>query len=424
MKIALYEPCDENYEHRIFYPLGLGYLSSYLKKFLPDVEVKIFKTFKRLLDYSPDLAGISCLTPSYFKAFEASDVIKRELGCPVVWGGSHITNMPESIPESCDIGVIGEGEETFLNIVRIYLKKKNIGEPDFTDVPGVVIKKGDKIIKTPPAEFIEPVDEIPFPERNWDEEAFGGGWSFSSRGCPYRCSFCFSANFWNKYRAHSPKYVVDELELLLRVKTPLLNHHGFMDDLLSAIPARVKEIGNLIKERFSQPITFTATVRPNLATEELAEALKDMGAKYLHLGLESGSDRVLTYLKQEKCSVLQNQKALDVLSIYDFYTIGSFIIGAPGETREDLDMTYSFITQNLKSGKLKNFFVSPLMAFPGTKVWNDAVLADILNPQNIEWECLDIDLHNFRKDRYILLNPQMEREEFFRYYDKFKELEV
>jgi len=419
MKIALYEVSDKKKILYNFYPLGLGYIAGYLRKNLTGIEVKIFRTMEELLEWNPYITGLSCMSSNFNIAVETSDTIKKETGCSVFLGGSHISSIPVTLPESCDAGIIGEGEETFLEIVNTFLTKKNPCKHDFNEIYGLALHDGDNVILTKKRELIADLDNIPYPSRDWKNN-ISNGWSFTSRGCPYNCVFCFSSLFWDKCRMNSPEYVVGEIQELMEIYDH--SHHAFLDDLFSANPERMRRIGILIREKISSPMRFTATARANLVNEKMGRLFADFGVDYVHMGLESGSDRILKFLKHDDGSVQQNQNALDIFFEYGVKPVGTFIIGSPGETEEDLEKTYLFIKKNLKSGKLSSFSFGPLIPFPGTKIWEYAVTNGFIDPCNVDWGSLDIDVRNFDREKYVLLSGDIEEKRFCYYFEKIKDM--
>ena len=418
MKIALFEAVSEKKTGNIFYPLGLGYIAAYLRKHLSGIEVGIFHNVDEALDFAPDLAGISCMSSNFSQAVSASNRIRDEAGCPVILGGSHISSIPETLPPSFTAGVIGEGEQTFLKIAELIKKTGQLSKDKLSNIDGLAINDGNTVYLTGKRSLIKKLDEIPHPDRDWKHAYYN--WSLTSRGCPYHCAFCFSALFWDVCRMNSPDYVVKELAELARIKP--MDYHTFLDDLFSADLNRMREISALIKEQFSQRIHFTVTARANMVNKKMAEILVDLGAEFVHLGLESGSDKVLKYLKRDECSVEINQHALDVLSHYGIKPIGTFIIGSPNETEEDIEKTFSFIANNLHTNKLSSFSFGPLLPFPGTQIWQYAVSDGFIDPKYFRWETLDADIRNFDRNAYQILTRKISKEKFYYYFDKIKEL--
>lgn len=418
MKIALFEAVKAKKLGNIFYPLGLGYIAAYLRKHLPGIDVQIFRNLDEVLDYHPDLAGISCMSSNFSEAVYASEKIKDEVGCPIILGGCHISSIPETLPDSFTAGVIGEGEQTFLEIAELSERTGRLSAAELSAIDGLAVHNGNTIYLTDRRALIGKLDDIPYPARDWKHAYYN--WSLTSRGCPYHCAFCFSAQFWDLCRMNSPEYVVKELVELAEIKP--MDYHTFLDDLFSADLNRMKEISSLIKGRFPQRIHFTVTARANMVNDKMAEILVDLGAEFVHLGLESGSDRVLKYLKKDECSIEINQRALDVLCSYGIKPIGTFIIGSPNELEEDLEKTVSFIANNLHTNKLAAFSFGPLLPFPGTQIWQYAVSNGFIDPKSFKWETLDADVRNFDISAYPILSREISRERFCYYFDKIREL--
>jgi len=418
MKIALFEAFDERKEGRVFNPLGLGYLASYLIRELSGVEVAIFRTIEEGIAWKPDLAGISCMSPTFPAARTMAITLKAETGIPLVLGGPHISALPETLPEEFAAGVMGEGEETFREIVSLMLMGKGLFPENLEKISGLVFRDGENLGISLPRPLIEPLDRLPRPWRHWRGFDPNTAWIFTSRGCPYSCRFCFSSHYWRKCRFFSPEYVVEEIRSLLE------QHHlpflTIMDDLFAVDAKRLDAIRE--KMQGLPSISLVVTLRAELVTDELCRSLRSMGVTYIQLGLESGSDPVLKYLKGSTASVSQNQRALDLCREQNLLPIGSFIMGSPGETPEDLEKTYSFIEENLASGKLKSFTFGPLVPFPGTPLWEEACTRGLIVPEKLDWTTLDIDLRTFDLSRYTLLAETLTRREFEAAFHRFQTL--
>ena len=400
-------------------PMGIAYIGAYLEKFLPDCEVRVIESLDEALNWEPDLVGISSVTPNFPYAAEMAAEIRRHRDVPVVLGGPHITGMPASLSEEFAAGVLSEGEVTFLEIAKMVQSQKHLRPADLAEIAGLVHHSGKGPQITKPRPFLRPLDQIPFPKRDWKGIELTPLWSFSSRGCPYRCRFCSTAEFWESYRMHTAQYVIDELNML--IDTFDAQFHLFMDDLFAVNIKRLAEIAELAKTELKRPMELTATIRADLVTERMCQLLQQVGVIYCHLGLESGSDRVLSYLKKESTTAARNQAAIDMLYEYGIQSIGSFIIGAPMEEDEDLQKTYDFIDRNTRSGKLMSFTFGPLVAFPGTAVWDDARRKGLVDEQNMDWRKLDIDLRYFDLESYTLLSP-LPRARFGTWFHRFHDL--
>ena len=226
-------------------PLGLGYIASYLRKYHGITNICIieqsyeFDMHDLIRKYEPNIVGISSTTQNYNAACSIADKIKAIDGkIFIVIGGHHITALPHTLNKNMDIGILGEGEETFAEIIRAY-EENRIYESKLGEISGIVYWKEGKTIMTNKRNFIYPIDKIPFPARdlfNIGKEAN----IITSRGCPYRCIYCAASSFWCSIRFHSSEYVVEEIkELIFKYKA---THITIEDDLFIANRKRVEQI--------------------------------------------------------------------------------------------------------------------------------------------------------------------------------------
>jgi radical SAM superfamily enzyme YgiQ (UPF0313 family) len=165
----------------------------------------------------------------------------------------------------------------------------------------------------------------------------------------------------------------------------------------------MKELLNLMKkEKIKPDYGFSCFARAELLDREMIEILKKMGFTGVAIGIESGSPHILNLVKG-KSTVDINQKALDLCKEYELYTTCSFIIGAPGETVKDLQMTHDFILLN--ESKITEIEICPLVPFPGTELWSYAEKKGLVS-NNMDWGLLEdySVFTQYNPDRYIYLN--------------------
>lgn len=411
--IDVYE-CSSGMQSK-YHSLGLGYLASYLPdQIKKSVTIKIanFENFHSQLDtFKPELVGISSVSQNFYLAKQIA-IQCRERDIKVLIGKSHISALPECLDENMDVGVIGEGEEAFKELVELFLDDRfNIKE--LSKVKGIVYRDQGKLIITQPRPLIQDMDSIPFPDRMLlgltpDDAQY----MFTSRGCPYRCAFCFSSRFWDKTRFFSAEYVIREIKEIYNTYKPL--RITFCDDLFIADLARLRKIVELIKkEKCYKQVKFTVSVRANLVTKESADLLKELGVDIVTMGLESGNQRILNFLKGESINLKHNQNAINILKGPGLQVSASFIIGSPDETRSEVMDTYNFI----KKSRLDLFEVNVLLPLPGTPIWDDAKSRGLVS-ENMDWKLLDIDfIRNY--DNYLLLSEKLARNEILELYKKF-----
>ncbi|MDQ7824996.1 MAG: radical SAM protein [Candidatus Eremiobacteraeota bacterium] len=422
MKIVLIDARDTAYYPPVIaMPLGLCSLAAFLQHHIPECQIVIKEGYQSSADDDADLVGISTVSLFYPQALSIAKNLKlTRPALPVVLGGIHITALPHTLDDAFDIGVIGEGEETFLELVRLFQGTGALPADELGLVKGIAFHHGGKVIITDPRPLIRPLDIIPPPKRDLLEETNRFILQQTSRGCPFRCSFCALVGFNRTYRTFSPGYVVSELEENTRGKS--FTELSLVDDLFSADIKRLEAIARMVKERgLHRKMSLGATIRADLVREETLEILKSLHVAKVYIGLESGSDTTLGYLKKSTVTVAQNQRALDLCYGAGILVDGSFIIGAPYEEREDFKATYEFIYHNYKAGKLATVRVAPLTPYPGSAVWEYAASRGLVG-EDMDWGALEMSLGSFDPSRFIYLNEKIPRVEFVKFVEIFEDL--
>ncbi len=364
-------------------PLGLAYIASYLRRYgnfdntaIVDKEDQM----KRLKKEKPDAVGISAMTYEFPAAKKLAEQIKQEFDVPLILGGHHIALMSQHFASSgFDVAIIGEGEQTMLELVQLYERKGSFEQEDLKKIKGIAFRNGGNVEFTEKRPLLD-IDSIPFPARDLLKmkeyyitlrKATYGKFGIyaqmlTSRGCPYNCVFCSTAVFWQKARFHSAQYVVDEIkELVEKYKVDGIT---IWDDLFIAKKDRVREISELLKKEGLNDLRFHVYARANLISGDMCNYMKSMNVAVTEFGLESGSEKVLKYLKKGNVTVEQNRNALAMCKKFGFRTVGSFIIGSPGETENDLKQTLSLVQDK----NLDQAHVYQLTPYPHTEVWEYA----------------------------------------------------
>lgn len=401
------------------YPaLGLGYLFACLRARFGEQSVAC-----RIIDdnpqeeiarFKPDIVGISSVTQNYTRACAYATVAKQH-GCLVVCGGVHISTLPASLSADMDIAVIGEGERTMEELVGIFMEDGCFPREKLLSVRGVVFRDhSGRLISTGERERIPSLDTLPLPARDLFDIR-GDTYMFTSRGCPYRCVFCASSRYWCALRFFSAAYVVNEIETL--VTRYGVKRISFYDDLFTADRIRLREILSLLKARaLIGRVSFFVSLRANTVTEEVVGMLKEMGVGSVGLGLESGCQRTLSYLKAGSVKVEDNERSLRIVRSFGIQPHCSFIIGSPTETKEEILQTVRFIRRN----RLSSFDVYALTPFPGTPVWEDALERGLVS-DHMEWERLAVDFgRNWLSA--VIVSRVVSRRQLYRLYRTFVRL--
>ncbi|AEC52607.1 methyltransferase [Pyrococcus sp. NA2] len=392
MRILLILPPTESAIKRVVGttgpPLGLAYLASMVRE---EHDVKIIDgiaedlTFsdvmKRIKRYDPDIVGITATTSAMYDAYTVAKIAKRiNEDVFVVMGGPHVTFTPELTMKECpciDAVVRGEGELTFKELVEALEKNRPL-----KGILGLSYRKENgKIKNEPPRPLIQNIDEIPMPSYDllpMDRYKVDGtpfGTIMTSRGCPFNCVFCSSSlQFGKRWRGHSVDRVIEELSILR-------NEYGkkeieFLDDTFTLNRKRAIDIAMRIK-REGLDITWTASSRVNTFNEKIAKAMKEGGCHTIYFGIESGSQRILDFIGKG-ITPKQSIDAVKTAKKAGLRTLGSFIIGFPDETREEVETTIRF------AKKVGVDFAQFTIAtpYPGTRLWAYAVEHNLLLTRN------------------------------------------
>lgn len=414
---------------------GLLSLAAYIKQKSPEVKVKIIEgenPIPEIIKANADIIGFTSDTLMFEKTLESAKEIKKRVKAFLFIGGIHISASPESFDPVFDLGVIGEGEKTLLELIEIYKKDHKFPLKKIEKIKGVIFLKNAKIFKTGKRELIENIDELPFPARELvpmeefylkDQINLFGvrrmATIMTSRGCPYHCVFCGSPVQWGRVRFHSPEYVLKEIKHLINKYE--IDGIMFWDDLFIAPEERIKKLAELIeKNGLNKKLTFFGYARANLINERICLILKKMNVKRLIFGLESGSERILNYLKQNSVTVADNKRAVTLCRKYNLTSSSGYIVGTPGETLADLKKTYEF----MKKYPLDNTHIYILTPYPGTKIWEYSKENKLLSDK-IEYSQLFVQLPSlnlldfFKKDPPDFLKDRIFLNTKYRYHKKY-----
>ena len=418
LRILLINAINPRVEVENRYPgLGLAYLVSSARKALPEANIEFRISardiIKTINDYRPDLVGITSVSQNFTIARRYADFC-ASLGIPVIMGGIHVSSLPECLPASATAGCRQEGESTFVELIKAFLDDKfNTGA--LAHIPGISFWESGHLRHNEDRPAVDDLDQLPMPARdllNIRSHAY----MFTSRGCPYRCTFCASSRFWSKLRFFSAEYVVNEIASLIR-------DHGvsmisFFDDLFVADRPRLEEMIRILDRRkLLGKVRYTCSCRSNVVDDELARLLAKMGVVSVGMGLESGDDEILRFLKGKSAGVTENIRAINILKKAKIAVNGSFVIGSPYETREQAMRTYDFIRQS----RLDLFDIYLLTPYPGTPIWDYATNRNLVSNDMTDWSCLDVNIYRF-PEKAIILSEVLERKEVIKLYKKFRRL--
>lgn len=366
-------------------PLGLLYLASYIinntqhevKVLDCQVDEMSFKEIKNFITgYNPDVIGLTAMTFTLLDCLEVAKIAKEvNQDIQVVFGGPHPHIFPlETINlPNVDFLVIGEGESAILNLLDSIDDKEKLKQ-----VKGLVFKHNGKEFINPVPSFIDDLNTIPFPARNLSPYKKYSSLlakrspvttMITSRGCPYKCSFCDRPHLGKIFRARSALNVVNEIEecVNMGIKEILI-----YDDTFTIDRQRVIDIcDELIKRNLD--VGWDIRARVNTVDYEMLKKLKKAGCERIHYGVESGNPEILKVLKKG-ITLDQVRKAFDLTKKAGISTLGYFMIGSPTETRETIMQTINFA----KSLKCDFAHFTVTTPFPSTELYRDGLNKGII----------------------------------------------
>ncbi len=348
---------------------------------------------------NPGIVGFSSLTPNFFKAVKTAKKIKRLAPrIPVIIGGHHATILPkEVIKEKCfDLVVVGEGELTFLEIMKKFKKDPKLfkNRKKLEKIHGIGFRNSRRIILTTPRKFIEDLDRLPLPARHlFDMKKYVPLPNqyirkpvtniVAIRGCPFNCSYC-SANsvFGRKIRAKSPKRVVEEIKHLIGKYG--IKEISFWDDTITVDNKWVNELCDLIiKEKLD--IAWSCYGRVNTVDARLLKKMKRAGCWNIFYGIEAASPKLLNIVNKQ-ITPEQVRRAVDLTNKAGIESRGSFMLGLPGETPELAKETIDFACSlNLDYAQF-----SITTPFPGTKLYKEAEKYGVLEKKLYKYNAFNV----------------------------------
>jgi len=418
-----------NSQKDMYPPIGICYLSAYLKKYRKDVTVNLIElargenphqALKKIIATRPDIVGFTTYTVGICEVIFLSQFLKNEEpGIVVIWGGPHITSLPSTLPSCVDAGIIGEGEQTFFEFCEQFISNRRLCRESLSQIKGLCFHMGEGVVITPPRPYLESLDDIAAP----DISLLDMGWYtalkrflvmsgnyrgfilLTSRGCPYHCRFCQAAKHWGMIRYHSAERVVYEIANL-RNRHPHINAINIIDDLFIADRGRLRDIVQLIRgSHLHDGIVFNVNGRANIVDEEILDLLKSMNVVQISYGFESGSERILNFLKRGSVELWQNKRAASLTNQYGIGVGGQFMIGAPDETEEEIRQTIDFIA----SHKMSHAHLSVTIPLPGTELWEICKQKGLVS-ETTDWKKLDFG--NPRNPDLLYIDESIPRKRF------------
>jgi radical SAM superfamily enzyme YgiQ (UPF0313 family) len=276
----------------------------------------------------------------------------------IVFGGVGATFLWEHFLthfSEVDYVVIGEGEHTFLNLVR----HLEAGHPEAIEaLDGLAFRKDGRAVRTADAPAISSLDDLPDPARYFTYRHLS-----LTRGCAGDCNFCGSPRFWGRHvRYHSADYFVKQIERLYQKGT---HFFYFSDDTFTVNKKRVIEVCKKLIEK-KLDITWNAISRVDHINEEILFWMRKAGCVQISYGVESGSEKIRNFL-QKKISTETILSAFTLTQRYGIMARAYFIYGCPEESWETIQETIDLFNRIKPLSTV--FYI--LDIFPGTQLYED-----------------------------------------------------
>ena len=321
-----------------------------------------------------EILMISILTATYDAVVELSNALKkRNPNLKIIVGGPHLATDSEStMNNKCFyVGVLGEAEYTTLELVQHVLKSK-----DIHNIKGILYMTKEGLIKNPPRELIQNLDELPMPAYHllpsmdlYHPQIHTYRHKpvvpmVTSRGCPYRCIFCDQGIFGKRFRYTAGKKIVDQIEELQ--KRHGIREIAFQDDLFTLNKKRVYEMCDEIEKR-KLKIAWSCISRADCLDRDLLKRMKKAGCWMIALGIESGNQEILDFIKKDM-KLERIREVTDWAYEEGIKVRGFFQIGHPKETEQTIEETLNFA----KSLKIYTAEFTISTPFKGTELYEIA----------------------------------------------------
>jgi anaerobic magnesium-protoporphyrin IX monomethyl ester cyclase len=372
---------DSRYKHEknSAYSLGLAYLHSIIESkgytvktlFLNNYDAQKADNlfFKTINEFAPTIVGLQIFSMNRTSTFNIIEKL-TDKKIKIIIGGIHTTLMYEQILKKYTniITVLGEGEITLPELLNCIEKSK-----DLSKIKGIAYSNNGKIVTTSQRELLLNLDSLPRPKHevffDMDEKRTTAH-MITSRGCPFKCSFCaLPAISHAKYRNRSVDNVIQEI-VFLKKRYPKLSHIQFHDDTMLLNNSRVIELcKKIIDLEFN--LTFECSARVKPVSEELFYWMHKAGFTKIMFGLESGSVKILDSIGK-KISPADVVHLFNTLKKFNFFVTTFLMCGFPGESEETIKETIILVNKIQKIKYSLIVGIGILWVYPGTEIYKTA----------------------------------------------------
>jgi radical SAM superfamily enzyme YgiQ (UPF0313 family) len=438
MKVLFIGP-EHGRKRWVFYH-AFSYLSAYIKKYMPDVEVDYVdvarfgmeKLREKYLSERHEVVAVTGLTSHYASVKEIIKFLNNNKAgnTKIFAGGAIISSYPEFMIQQlgADYYIMGEGEAAFLECLEAISSGKSL-----RNIRNVGFLENGKVVINESRPLISDLDELPWQDyetfnfREFVKQQNFSAQIFASRGCPYNCGFCYRI-YGHTYRVRSVENVLEEMEFL--IKEYKVYNIIFVDELFFSQKSRIEDFcRQMMKRKFN--VTWHCGLRADLADTGILRLMHKAGCMEIGYGIESGSSEILKRMNK-RTTAKQNLDAMRNTVEAGIFPASNLIIGYPGETRESIKETEDLLDRARCHAGMH--FVQ---ALPGTPLYNEVKEAGYIKDEEkyflslqVEIEGLPIDFTGMGKQfieneqkrimakawEYYVPLYKMYRRERFKYY--------
>ena len=402
---------EDSKEQEIMKPyptLGLMYVSAFLNE--KNVAHELFDTTfssteifqSKVLETKPDLIAIYTNLMTKVKVIQLIQFIRDtpELGeTNIVLGGPDLTyNIDNYLNSGADYLVIGEGEQTLYELIKALEAKKAL-----INIEGLAFIQDGEVITTKARSKLKDLGELPLPNRagfpirkylkTWKDYHGESALNISTqRGCPYTCKWCSTAVYGQSYRRRPVKKVVEELRILVQEYNP--DTFWFVDDVFTVSHKWLEEFHSEILKS-GLKIKYECITRAERMNEKVIQWLKESGCIRVWIGAESGSQKIIDAMDR-RVDVNQVKEML-IKTRESGIETGTFImLGYPGETREDIEITAKYLEEALPD----QFTITKSYPIKGTRLYDEIQENITVRPKWSTSTDREIDFERQYSDRF------------------------
>jgi anaerobic magnesium-protoporphyrin IX monomethyl ester cyclase len=382
--------CEDPVEQQLmtpYFPLGLLYLAATARE--AGYQVSIFDAMFEKSDEAfvaalekerPTVVGLGVLATVRAAALRLADLAHRH-GAAVVVGGADPTGRPESYlrhqsngSQPVDVVVVGEGEQTLLELLPLFLKGEPIDER-LREIAGLAyLDAGGRFVSTAARQHCADLESLPLPARDLiDVETYRQAWRgghglfslslIATRGCPYGCKWCQKSVFGRSFRPRSPESVAEEMRLIKEQYRP--DQLRVVDDVMGIDRQWARAWHDAVLAR-DAAMPFECLSRVDLMDEELVRLLQEAGCIRIAFGAESGSQKVLDAMNKGT-TVEQIRRTAQLCRRHGIETYFYIMLGYPGEEWADIQKTVEL----LKETRPEQFSSTIAYPLPGTEFFEE-----------------------------------------------------